>query len=148
MPGWTQAPAGWEAPWLAALMVLSIGLPFFAVAANGPLLQAWFARTGHRQSADPYFLYAASNIGSFAALAAYPFLIEPAFRLREQISAWSVGFGALIALIAIAGAMSLRGQPRERGYLDAAAGASLAPPGEPGSPGSAFRPCRRACSSP
>lgn len=112
MPGWTQAPAGWEAPWLAALMVLSIGLPFFAVAANGPLLQAWFARTGHRQSADPYFLYAASNIGSFAALAAYPFLVEPAFRLHEQISAWSVGFGALIALIAITGAMAVLGQPR------------------------------------
>ncbi len=56
---------------------MSIGLPFFALSANGPLLQAWFARTDHPAAANPYFLYAASNIGSFLALLSYPFVIEP-----------------------------------------------------------------------
>ena len=107
--GWLQAPAGFEVPWLAALTLSCIGLPFFAVAANGPLLQAWFARTGHRQARDPYFLYAASNIGSFAALAAYPFLIEPIFRLRDQAGAWSLGFAALAVLVAACGLTAGRG---------------------------------------
>ena len=66
-----------EAFWLLALFAVSIGLPFFALAANGPLLQAWFARTDHPAAKDPYFLYAASNVGSFLALLSYPILIEP-----------------------------------------------------------------------
>ena len=56
----------------SALFAASIGLPFFALAANGPLLQAWFARTDHPAAKDPYFLYAASNVGSFLALLSYP----------------------------------------------------------------------------
>src|SRR5207248_9287034 len=47
-------------------------------------LQAWFARTDHPSARDPYFLYAASNAGSFLALIAYPFAIEPLIRLSEQ----------------------------------------------------------------
>ena len=66
-----------EAFWLIGLFAVSIGLPFFALSANGPLLQAWFARTDHPAAKDPYFLYAASNIGSFLALIAYPVAIEP-----------------------------------------------------------------------
>jgi hypothetical protein len=38
-------PTEGEALWLLGLFTLSIGLPFFALSANGPLLQAWFART-------------------------------------------------------------------------------------------------------
>ncbi len=60
---------------------LSIGLPFMAVSANAPLLQAWFARSGHPNARDPYFLYAASNLGSLIALLGYPFVLEPAFGL-------------------------------------------------------------------
>ena len=59
----------------------SIGLPFMAVSANAPLLQAWFARTGHPNARDPYFMYAASNLGSLIALLGYPFVLEPAFGL-------------------------------------------------------------------
>ena len=75
--GWTSAPADGEAFWLLGLFAVSVGLPFFALAANGPLLQAWFSRSGHPRAADPYFLYAASNVGSFAALVAYPLAVEP-----------------------------------------------------------------------
>ena len=70
--GWGRPPANGEAFWLLGLFAVSIGLPFFALSANGPLLQAWFARTGHPAAKDPYFLYAASNVGSFLALISYP----------------------------------------------------------------------------
>ena len=68
----------------SVLFAVSIGPPFFALAANAPLLQAWFARTDHPSANDPYFLYAASNIGSFLALLSYPTLIEPFISLTGQ----------------------------------------------------------------
>src|SRR5262249_60072135 len=36
--GWERPPAGTEALWLVGLLAVSIGLPFFALAANSPLL--------------------------------------------------------------------------------------------------------------
>ena len=87
---------------------MSIGLPFFALAANNPLLQAWFVRTGHPDGPDPYFLYASSNIGSFLALLSYPVLLEPMFTLRTQNLIWTGGYGLLIVLIAACGFLLLR----------------------------------------
>ena len=75
---------------------MAIGLPFLAVAANAPLLQAWFARTGHPHGHDPYFLYAASNLGSLIALLSYPFILEPAFGLKELSRLWTLGFLLLV----------------------------------------------------
>jgi hypothetical protein len=69
--GWEQPPETGQSLWLLGLFAVAVGLPFFAVSANGPLLQAWFARTGHPHAADPYFLYGASNVGSFASLILY-----------------------------------------------------------------------------
>jgi len=86
----------------------SIGLPFFALSANAPLLQAWYARTGHPSSKDPYFLYAASNVGSFLALLSYPFLVEPFTRLGQQANFWSGIFYGLIVLIATCGVLLVR----------------------------------------
>ena len=82
--GWARPPESGETLWLMGLFAASIGLPFFALAANSPLLQAWFARTDHPAANDPYFLYAASNIGSFLALVSYPSVIEPFVGLRDQ----------------------------------------------------------------
>jgi spermidine synthase len=106
--GWGRPPASGEAFWLIGLFAVSIGLPFFALAANSPLLQAWFARTDHPDAADPYFLYAGSNVGSFLALVSYPVLVEPLVRLGDQTRFWSFGFGLLIALIAACGALLWR----------------------------------------
>jgi hypothetical protein len=76
-PGW-EAPADANPiPWLLGLLLVSVGLPFFLLATSGPLLQKWFADTGHPAAADPYFLYAASNLGSLLALFGYPILVEP-----------------------------------------------------------------------
>src|SRR5581483_8995262 len=81
--GWREPPPGEPYLWQIGLFTVAIGLPFLAVSANAPLLQAWFARTGHPHGRDPYFLYAASNLGSLIALLGYPFVLEPAFGLRE-----------------------------------------------------------------
>jgi hypothetical protein len=97
--GWQNPPSDGAAFWLLGLFAVSIGPPFFALAANNPLLQAWFARTGHRDAHDPYFLYAASNIGSFLALVSYPLLVEPALTVRQQNLIWTGGFALLIVLI-------------------------------------------------
>jgi hypothetical protein len=100
--GWTPPTSGY-ALWLLGLFTVSIGLPFFALAANNPMLQAWFVRTGHPDGPDPYFLYASSNIGSFLALLSYPLLLEPVFTLRTQNLIWTTGYGLLILLIASCG---------------------------------------------
>jgi hypothetical protein len=105
--GWGQPPSRGEAFWLLGLFAASIGLPFFALAANGPLMQAWFVRTDHPSARDPYFLFAASNVGSFLALISYPTVVEPFLRLGEQTWLWTVGFYVLILLIAACGVLLL-----------------------------------------
>jgi len=103
-----EPPNSAYAFWLLGLFAVSIGLPFFALAANNPMLQAWFVRTGHPAGPDPYFLYASSNIGSFLALLSYPVLLEPMFTLRTQNLMWTAGYGLLILLIAGCGVVLLR----------------------------------------
>jgi hypothetical protein len=105
---WGEPPTSGYALWLLGLFVASIGLPFFALAANNPLLQAWFVRTGHPDGTDPYFLYASSNIGSFLALLSYPLVLEPVFTLRTQNLIWTGGYGLLIVLIAACGLLLWR----------------------------------------
>jgi hypothetical protein len=105
--GFGEPPTSGYAFWLLGLFAVSIGLPFFALAANNPLLQAWFVRTGHPAGPDPYFLYASSNIGSFLALMSYPVLLEPLLTLRMQNLLWTGGYGLLILLIAGCGALLL-----------------------------------------
>ena len=111
------AVAGWfpvagEAPpalWLLGLLGVSIGPAFFVVSAQAPLMQAWFARSRDPAAASPFFLYAASNAGSLAALLAYPLLLEPTTRLAAQAGLWSWGFAALVMLVTLAGLAVLRG---------------------------------------
>ena len=98
--GWR--PTGSEMPvwWLAGLLVVSLGAPFFMLSTGAPLLQRWFSETGHPSAENPYFLYAASNLGSMVALLAYPVLIEPTLRLEQQSHLWTAGYVVLAALIA------------------------------------------------
>src|SRR6476620_3088875 len=110
---WSRPPADATAAlWLLGLFTVSIGLPFFALSANGPLLQAWFARSDHPSAANPYFLYAASNIGSFLALISYPFMVEPFTALASQRYAWAALFVVLIVLIGWCGRLMLESAPR------------------------------------
>ncbi len=111
-------------PWLLETLLVLVGPPFVFLAATAPTLQAWFARTGDRGARDPYFLYAASNLGSLAALISYPSAIEPSLPLAEQSRWWSAGYLLLIGLTAICALLS-RGAERERGesgfYIELAA---------------------------
>ncbi len=125
--GWGEPPSSGYAFWLLGLFAVSIGLPFFALAANNPLLQAWFVRTGHPDGPDPYFLYASSNIGSFLALLSYPVLLEPMFTLRTQNLIWTGGYGLLILLIASCGVLLLRSPPSAAVDTLAEAGDAPAP---------------------
>jgi hypothetical protein len=125
--GWGEPPTSGYAFWLLGLFAVSIGLPFFALAANNPLLQAWFVRTGHPNGPDPYFLYASSNIGSFLALLSYPVLLEPMFTLRTQNLIWTSLYGLLIVLIAACGALLLR-SPAKVAAVDAQIEDADAPP--------------------
>ncbi len=87
------------------MLTLAVGVPLFVLSATAPLLQYWFSRTGHVHAHDPYFLYAASNVGGLGALLAYPSLIEPWIGLGEQGLIWTLGF-AVFALF-IAGCIAL-----------------------------------------
>ncbi len=96
---WREPPAGDPYLWQLGLFAVAVGLPFVAVAANAPLLQAWFARSGHPHAQDPYFLYGASNLGSLIALLGYPFLFEPAFGLTALSRYWAILYVVLIVAI-------------------------------------------------
>ncbi len=95
--------SAWPVPSLLAALSLSVGVPFFVLSTNSSMVQRWHALSSGE---SPYFLYAASNAGSFLALLAYPFLVEPAAGIRLQLRAWSFGYlgFALLTLAALGGA--------------------------------------------
>lgn len=83
--------------WVPWLLLISIGPLFLAISAQAPLLQRWFAIS---DSGDPYPLYAASNLGSFAGLITYPLLVEPMMSVAAQSIAWTAGYTVVLALVA------------------------------------------------
>lgn len=87
-------PSGWEVFWVPALLFATVGPLFFLVAAQAPLIQRWYA--AEPDAGDPYWLYGASNIGSFAGLICYPLLLEPNLPLAGQSAVWAVGYGVLV----------------------------------------------------
>jgi hypothetical protein len=106
-PGASEFPV----PWLLGQLFLVSGLPYFAISSAGPLLQGWFARTGHRRAHDPYFLYAASNAGSFVGLLAYPFVLEPMLGLDRQRALWLALFAAFGVLAVVCVRLTRRSAP-------------------------------------
>lgn len=99
-------------PLFATLGVLAVivGIPFFVVSTSAPLLQKWFAYTGHPASKDPYFLYGASNLGSLLSLWLYPALVEPFMKLQvkpdepwafTQTWMWAFSYVALVGLVLV-----------------------------------------------
>src|SRR3954469_9439424 len=74
-PGEAWKPAGGEEPihYILLLLGAAVGLPYFLLAATSPLLQAWYVRA--KPHANPYRLFAISNLASLAALVGYPFVV-------------------------------------------------------------------------
>lgn len=81
--------------WVPWLLITSIGPLFFVIASQAPLMQRWFSLSGGE---NPYPLYAASNVGSFAGLLAYPLVVEPWMGVGAQSLLWSVGYALVAAL--------------------------------------------------
>jgi hypothetical protein len=92
---------GAEQPVLTVFLALSgwIGLPFLALGATSPLLQAWWTRT--EAGGIPYRLFALSNLASLLALALYPSAVEPWLTLRAQRITWACGFAVFAILSAL-----------------------------------------------
>src|SRR5262249_40140338 len=93
--------------WLVGVLALSVGAPFAAISATAPLLQSWYARSGRADAHDPYYLYAASNLGSFLGLLAYPAIVEPLLGLQAQSLSWEAGYIGAAALIVFCAALTL-----------------------------------------
>jgi hypothetical protein len=121
VPSAAWKPAGGESPLLRIVLMLAAtaGVPYLALAATGPLLQAWSWRAGPGPS--PYPLYALSNAGSLLALVSYPFVVEPLLGLGRQAAVWRGGFAAFVALCVVAAATagSAGGRPRRDAVLPA-----------------------------
>ncbi|MGQ0765015.1 MAG: spermidine synthase [Gemmatimonadota bacterium] len=112
LPSGSIPPPGVAFPaiWLAVLITISLGLPFFLLASGAPMLQRWLSTTDLPLARDPYVLYVASNLGSFVALLAYPLIVEPALQLGEQRLAWAWVYITLIVLLGVALVLALRNQ--------------------------------------
>lgn len=115
--------------WLLAVLTLSIGLPFAILSATAPLVQAWHARVFRGQgAAEPYSLYAASNLGSLIALLAYPVVMEPLLTLHAQRWSWSGGYWLFVFILAaLAALVWKRSEPATGEVAAAPATATPAP---------------------
>ena len=82
---------------IVLLLLQTVGLPYIAISATGPLLQNWFSEAYDGRS--PYRLYAVSNAGSLLGLLSYPFLFEPNLGLGQQAWAWSGGYCVAAVLV-------------------------------------------------
>src|SRR5688572_932827 len=98
----TQAPLSW----LLVALLTSVGPSFLVLAVSASTLQATFASTRHESARDPYFLYAASNAGSLAALVAYPTVVEPLLGLSRQAHVWTLGYGVFVLLVVACAAVA------------------------------------------
>lgn len=95
--GWKPGTDTSPLLYILLLLTISVGLPFFVLSTNSPLMQAWFSRKNPERS--PYWLYALSNIGSLLGLILYPVVVEPLLTIQRQGWIWAGGY-LLFVLIA------------------------------------------------
>ena len=110
-PGESWKPITSDFPvWkILELLVISIGIPFFLLSTNSPLMQVWFSRIYPLRS--PYKLYALSNAGSMIALLSYPVLVEPYITLQIQGRIWSFSYVLFALLVGYGVVKIMRGKP-------------------------------------
>jgi hypothetical protein len=101
--------------WVPWFLISSIGPLFFIISAQAPLMQRWFAFESSR--GEPYALYAASNLGSFGGLIAYPLIVEPLLPLQQQSLLWTGGF-ALLVLLVVGCALTIPGRSIEKAPVE------------------------------
>ena len=106
----------WE---IFKLLFISVGLPYFLLSSNSPLIQAWFNRAFPEKIA--YRLYALSNVGSLLGLVTYPVLVEPYLTLTWQGRVWSLAYVIYAGLSAYGAIKVLRQKPVQGQNLEVAA---------------------------
>ena len=77
---------------IIGLLFLTIGFAFWILSSTSVILQRVLASSASTRRMNPYVLYAVSNLGSVAALLAYPLVVTPLFDLQSQISGWQIGY--------------------------------------------------------
>ena len=106
-----------EQPALEVLLCVlaCAGLPYVALAAGSTVVQGWLAarapggggdegaNASTGSTASVYRLYAVSNLGSFAGLLVYPFVLEPFVSLSVQWWAVALGLCGYTGLMACLG---------------------------------------------
>src|SRR4030095_12659461 len=102
-------PEGAPVAWLLLFLTVTIGGPFFVLSTPASTFQRWFSGTTPPSALDPYFLYAASNMGSFAALIAYPAVVEPLLSLPNQGRVWTAGYAVFALWAAACAVVAWRG---------------------------------------
>ncbi len=112
LPGAGWKPSGSDVPVLRILLLLAVtvGLPYLALSATGPLVQRWISLGN--AAASPYRLYALSNAGSLLALVSFPFVFEPLATRTVLGWGWSAGF---VVFAGLCGALAwrVRGLPAD-----------------------------------
>jgi hypothetical protein len=119
------AANGHPALQLFGYLTCAVGLPFVLLSASTPLLHRWLAERVGRPGREPYFLFAASNVGSLGALLAYPVIIEPLLGLGKQRQLWSLALFPTVALLAGCAVFGAR-SARARSWSSASAAGRLA----------------------
>jgi len=128
---WKPPDQSLPVPRILAFLAATLGLPYFLLSANGPLLQRWYTL---RSPAAPWRLYALSNAGSLLGLLSYPVLVEPFLSLGAQRALWSFGYVLFAASAAACAAGLVRANPPlPPAVFDTCAPATspAAPPREP-----------------
>ncbi|SPE29179.1 Integral membrane protein-like protein [Candidatus Sulfopaludibacter sp. SbA3] len=100
---WRTASVGQPSLRILALLVVTVGLPYFLLSSTSPLLQAWYAR--NHKDGLPYRLFALSNLASMLALLSYPLVVEPNLPTRMQEWVWS---GAYVFFVVFCGLTAWR----------------------------------------
>lgn len=93
---WRPTP-GMAPLWpLMGALFASVGVPYIALTATAPLLQARVARGG---APKPYRLYAWSNIGSIVGLLLHPFVFEVRWGALHQTAVWTTAYLVFVPLM-------------------------------------------------
>jgi spermidine synthase len=116
---WKPEPGADPSAAILLMLLANVALPFAVLAATGPLVSAWFARSFPDRS--PYPLYAVSNAGSLLALLVYPFALEPRLALSATGRVWSAAFVATGVGVLACAELARRSATRELAPQPAAA---------------------------
>jgi spermidine synthase len=104
----SESPGAWD---IFLLLTFAVAFPFIALSTTASTIQRLFTATGHEAAGDPYFLYAASNIGSFSGLLLYPLLVEPLFTISAQASLLLSGY--ILLMLGVASCIALAHKNRK-----------------------------------